>query len=483
MAAILGVVIGLSGASAVTAADATNQPSAATATASPASSTPTSPAEPTTQDLLSELRALKSKVQQLETAEARLQQQQQQTQRLAQQETPQTIGQVLTDADRRSQLLQPAGFTAGYTNGRFLIQSEDGDFLLNPNFQFQARYVLNYRDENAANATDGHPQTEAGLEIRRMKFALDGNVFGRDTTYKFQWASLRSTGELQLEQAWVAHRLAAVGLPDLTVRVGQYKDPTFHEEFTSSRRQLAVDRTLVNFFLGGQQTKYVQGVSLLWDDGQEGRPLRGEVGITDGPSSRDTSFVDAGGSTFLGLPDPNFGLNARGEYLAFGDWRNYDDFSAQGNAQDLLVFGAGAFYSQAGGSSAVHHTIDAQYETGPLALYAAYLGVAADRDDTGHGYSYGFLAQAGYLLTQKVEPYLRYDYTQLDGIPTATGEDAFHEFTAGVNYYLHGHAAKLTVDFVYLPSGAPATADGLGILAPDAGDDQIVFRSQFQLLL
>ena len=41
----------------------------------------------------------------------------------------------------------------------------------------------------------------------------------------------------------------------------------------------------------------------------------------------------------------------------------------------------------------------------------------------------------------------------------------FHEFTVGVNYYSSGHAAKFTVDAVYLPDGTPDNETGIGVLA------------------
>ncbi len=433
-------------------------------------------ADPTTQELIGQINALKAQVEKLEST------QKTQETRLTAKEVDATVGQVLSDADRRSQLMQASGFTAGYSKGKFIIQSEDGNFVLNPGIQMQARYVVNYRDENAANEIDGVAKTEEGLELRRMKLSFEGNVFGPDTKYKFQWASVRSTGNLELEEGYFIHRLSQFS-PDWSVRAGQFKDVTYHEEITSSKRQLAVERSLVNNFLGGSQTKYIQGVGLIWDDGADGLPLRAEFGYTDGPNTRNTNFVKGGGSSFLGVANPDFGLYGRADYLAMGEWKQYEDFTAMGNAQDLLAFGAGAFYTQAGSNYALQHTLDAQYETGPFGVYAAYLGVAGDNDAAGNGYNYGLLGQAGYMLNDRWELFGRYDYTHLDNITTATGEDTFHEITAGVNYYMKGHAAKLTVDLVYLPDGTPAAADGLGILAPDAGEDQFVLRGQFQLLL
>jgi hypothetical protein len=49
-----------------------------------------------------------------------------------------------------------------------------------------------------------------------------------------------------------------------------------------------------------------------------------------------------------------------------------------------------------------------------------------------------------------------------------------------VNYYLHGHDAKITLDGSYLPNGSPADVDGLGYLT-DNDRGEWVARVQFQL--
>ena len=433
--------------------------------------------EPTTQELLEELKALRAKVEQLEAAQARWNGAPEPA------EVDATVDRVLRDADRRSQLLQPSGFTAGYTNDKFIIQSENGDFSLSPSFQLQIRYVLNYRDEDAPTQIDGDATTESGFEIRRMKMTFDGNVFGPATKYRLQWATNRNGGNLFLEEAYVTHALNADR--DLALKVGQYKDVTFYEEITSSKRQLAVDRSLANEVLAGGQTDFIQGIALQWDDGPEGLPFRAEAGYTDGPTSDNTSFVDAGGTATFGVADPEFGLYGRGEYFAFGTPKNYEDFSALGNAQDLLVFGAGAFYAQSGDDKVLFHTFDAQSEMNRLGLYAAYYGVFSDSGAGGTSYDVGGVAQAGYMLTDRFEVFGRYSLVSLDSDVGGDEEDEdnFHEVTGGVNYFIRRHAAKLTADVVYLPNGVPSDQSGIGELDPDADDDQVLIRGQFQLLL
>ena len=154
-----------------------------------------------------ELQELREQVRQLEaknaTREAVIKADVAQTQR--------TTADVINDADRRSALLDAQGFTAGWSNGKFLIQSEDGNFVLNPNFWLQVRYDLNYRDEDAANPSTAGRRTESGFEIRRMKFLFEGNAFTPDLKYRFQFNTNRSTGNAFLEDRYVSYRFAERG--------------------------------------------------------------------------------------------------------------------------------------------------------------------------------------------------------------------------------------------------------------------------------
>jgi hypothetical protein len=449
--------------------------------AAPAAAPAEATTAPTREQMLEEIRALRERVDRLTEAQAG-------GARAERAEVDGTADAVLRDADRRSQLLQAQGFTAGYTNGKFLIQSEDGSFVLNPNFQFQFRAVANHAEDAQA---DGDDETESGLEIRRMKFSFDGNAFTKDLAYKFQWAVNRNNGNTVLEDAWVRYKFADRWF----VRGGQFVEPLFHEQLTSSRRMQAVERSLLNETLGTGGESYVQGVSLFYDDGNA---LRAEVAYHDGVQNVNTSFVDGGGTALLGIVNPDFGVAGRAEYKLMGDWKQYDDFTAMGNKTDLLVVGAGADYTEAGDASVLFHTFDVQWEpqaVNGLSLYAAYVGVYRDFGDPGgldaSPYDFGFLVQGGYMLSPRVEVFGRYDYINLDGDAPGTlgiaaadaGSDDLHEFTVGMNYFLKGHAAKFTVDLTWLPNGSPVGASSAGIVGQASDDDQFVLRGQFQLLL
>jgi hypothetical protein len=424
------------------------------------------PPEPTAAELKAQIEALQKQVQRLEAN-------QQESARLAAQ-TETTKAEVLSDAEKRS---KPAAVTAGYLDNKFTIRSEDGNFSLSPGGQLQFRYYANSRDDDAVG-----DDLQDGFEVRRAKFSFAGNVLNKDTTYNFQWETDEDDGSVTLEEIWVRFKLAE----KWHLRLGQIKDDVFHEETISSKRQLAVDRSLLNELIGGGETDYVQGVRLEWDAADA---LRLNAMLHDGYNSDNTPFSEDGGTGFVGVEPTDWGVSGRVEYFARGAdaKKQYEDFSAMKNKSDLLVFGAGADYSYAGDSHALFHSIDVQWENQQgLSVYGAFVGLERELDAGAPGsdslYDYGFLVQAAYMFNARWEGFARWDVTFLDEDALAAGdEDTINEFTLGVNYYLNGHNAKFTVDATYLPDGSPTNEAGIGVLETD--EDSFIFRGQFQLLL
>jgi hypothetical protein len=388
------------------------------------------------------------------------------------------IDHVLKDAERRSSVAPVlgagGGLTAGYDKG-FFIKSDDGNFLLKPGIQVQFRNVSNFEQDAKHGGDDDSFQN--GFEFRRARFRFDGNVFSPKFTYSFVWDTNRANGNVALLDAWGQYAFAK----EWAVKAGQFKESVFHERDVSGYQQLAVDRSLNDAILGGNLTDRVQGVALVYGGTKE-NPVRAELAYHDGANSKNTDFRD--GAT-------NWGAGLRGEYKLFGNWADYKDLTAKGSKENLLVFGAGADYTDRDGAGVLLSTADVQFEaTDKLVIYGAVHGNFTDPHENAsgngiHRFDWGALAQAGYLVTKQVEVFGRYDVVKLDS-DAVTGEDTFHEITGGVNYYLgkdgqYLHRAKFSLDVTYLPNGAPSDQTQAGILAADG--DEIVVRAQFQLLL
>lgn len=376
-------------------------------------------------------------------------------------EVAQTVQRILADAQRRSQLLAETDqITAGYDKG-FFIRSDNGDFTLRPGVLLQFRSITNARvgggDDDAI---------ENGFELRRLRPRIDGNAFSPDFTYSIVLDASRTNGNVSLLDAWVQYRLDK----NWAIKARQFRNSWVHEGDVPDSSQLTVERSLIDALLAGSQTDRVQGVALIYG-GVGDLPVRTEFAFHDGDNSKNTNFQDV---------NANFGASARGEYKLLGDWGDYRDFSARTTRRDLLVLGAGADYSQFGDADVLRTTIDAQYELPTRWAFYAALNGNIRRDDDSSDFDWGALAQAGYAIDRKWEPFVRYDMVSIDD----GGIDAFNEFAVGVNYFPDdsaGHRAKFTFDVLYLPDGVPSDQTGIGALQSD--DAQFILRGQFQLLL
>jgi len=434
--------------------------------------------EPTTSELMQQIQALQAKVQELETK---------QQNQLTKADVDATVESVLRDADKQSQLLAMEGFTAGWSNGKFLLQSSDGNFVLHPWFQLQVRNTTSWSiDGKQPNGTDN---TQNGFEIRRMKWGFDGNAFTPNLTYAFQWAVDRKSGTPNLEDAWVRYKFA----DQFAIRTGQFKDPFSHESLISSKRFTSAERSYMNDqFSPGDN--YIQGASLIY----EGSNIHGEFAFTDGSNTASTvgnrsnfnqNFQD------WGTNNADWGVAGRLEFLVMGDWKNYDQYSGMGVKDSTLVLGGAFDYTEIGDTDVLLHTVDATFQM-PAGLglagafigrytkdFPAALGPGAQQDL----YEWGVMLQASYLLNSQWELFARYDYTDFDddgfsAAQLAAGlDDKVHEISGGVNYYMHGHSAKFTIDIGCLPNGAPFNDDGAGILVNN--DPDYFLRAQFQLLI
>ena len=389
-------------------------------------------------------------------------------------------------------------FTSGYDPAvGFVLRSADGQFSLHPGFVVDVRNMTSYREELIPNSGSevnkpGY-STENGFDISRLRLTFDGRVTDNGS-YFIQFQDDQGTNFALLD-AYFAYHLWNT---PFAVKVGQFKDPVWHERNLSEADLLAVDRSLVEDLLGGGQTGRVQGISLMYDQDR----VRGQLVFHDGFNSINTKFFDGGGigagvGGGAGITPTDFGTSLRGEYMLVGNrtaqfnpYTEYDkQFTALGDKQDILVAGGGMDFSQAGNNDVIFHTADIQYDTTcGFSAYAAYLGSYRDLHTNqgvkrGFYYDPGFLVQVAYLLTPKFEPFARYDYTYLPlGSTTSLITGQVQEITLGANYYLYHQNLKITLDGSWLPNGSPGDVDALGILK-DSGHNEAILRLQFQLAI
>jgi len=475
--------------------------------AEPAANAPQS--EPTDQELLKQFNSMKSRLERLEAKEqkqeSKLQGQAKEQAQLEKQQVDLAVDAVRRDAVQHSQLLDMEGFTAGYSNGKFVIQSGDGSFSWHPWIHFQFREIVNHRDDGkSANVDD----TETGFEVHRLRFGFDGNLFSPDFTYYFNWASYPANttstvkvgtssatvtnvvgGLPVLQEAWVRYKLPG---SDFYVKAGQMHDPLAHEDIIGSKFELAADRSLTNDIFNNTED-FTEAVTVAYDPHAS---FRTEAGVNHGMRSADTNFQDYpnNGNGY------DWGVVARAEYKVMGDWRDYDQLTAYGNRSDVLVLGVGADYSEAGKDAQLVHVFDAQYGgKNGLFLFGSYEGRYTRHNigipngapvGTAYGtpgvsgpdtYEPAMVFQVNYSIDKHWEPFARYEYIHLAGTP-AGSDNNVQEITGGVGYWFHGHNARLTTQVMYLPYGIPV-ADSFSDVLLSNHHSEVIFITQFQLLL
>ena len=306
------------------------------------------PAEPAaaTQPADESPQAMAQQIQQLRAQLNALEVKQQQLAR--QQEEKQAIAGVESDAMQRSSVGgSSVGITAGYQDRRFFIQSADGNFVLRPWLHLQVRNSTVWREGGTSVPSD---DVQNGFEIRRARFGFDGNLFGKDLQYFFNWATYRGNssanvtdssgnkiGTVQqlnggtpvLEEAWALYHFHDT---PWAIRAGQMHDPLAHEAIVGSKYR-APEASLQTDIFANTDT-FTQAATVIYDPKDS---FRFEGGATDGIRAANTNFEDFPNNGI----QYDWGVAGRAEYKVFGDWKDYNQLTNWGNKQDLLVFGAG----------------------------------------------------------------------------------------------------------------------------------------------
>jgi hypothetical protein len=441
---------------------------------------------------------------------------------------PQTMQQIITDADQHSQLLDSAGsFVGGWdpVNYRFTIASDDGNYLLEPGFWTQFRYAASY--------TTKPDNWDDGFEVRRLKFYLTGNAISKDLTYRVQMentdapSSTAIGGVMFIEYAWAqlifAHNLIG---GDWGVQAGLIKDPVFHEEqAVSDNSLLMADRSLVDNLVGGNAMlgPFVQGLNLEYTGNNN--PLHVQALFDGGDGSGDTNYTDvtAAAPVVVGNPqtvnDQKFGAAIRGDFKFFGDWTDNTDFTGKNSGKhNFLAAGAGLDFSQGdtavtsvssltagtppvvktttvhSGNNTLRWDVDATYlMAGRLIVYGAFVGDYVDYrgmlTTPNNRLDEGEQIQLGYFLCPAFQLTGRYSISETDPRFVGTGfsQSTYNEIGIGFNYFLGddgaaGNHAKFVFNINYLPNGVPAVT-GLDYQSQASTHGETVFVSQFQLWL
>jgi len=398
---------------------------------------------------------------------------------------------VMADADTRSSL-QATAATSGYNNG-FFIASPDGNFKLQVNGQVQVRSSYAWATNSSWNAArtvnENATKAQYGTEIRRAKLSFSGNVVDPSWQYRVTMAYLPANSEFafatsspyntagansgngtsstaNLEDAYINKDMGN----GMSLMMGQFKSPFLREELVTSANQLGVERSVVN-----------QMFSTGWTDGiqftAKNDSLMGMISFNNGGNN--ANFATQNMSTTDGAYS-QYALTGRVQWLAFGNWAQFNDMTSMRGGGQGLMLGA-AFNWQHGGNQNTDvvasgntdagfftYTADASWDLGGANLYGAFFGnftsslPIEDGGDNGSAIqSYGALVQGGYFISDNTELFASWQWYQTTNQDSndsmETDSNVFSAqmnniFSAGVNVYLTKNV-KFTFDAGWAVNG------------------------------
>jgi hypothetical protein len=479
-------------------------------------------------------------------------------------EIQKTVEGVLKDAETRTSLKEATTLTGYHPDRGFFIATPDGNFKLNVGGQVQVRYAANFYSDNDVNILNANPGAGAvrgtaasstpgaggykksayGFEVRRMKLDFFGHVVDPSWQYRVVLIYVQNQNAIStpggnnnsgsagsstmgMEEAMVIKDLG----DGMKLSIGQFKSPFLREEITSSRRQLAVERSLVDQMFS---TKFTQGVQFGWRDEQ----LVLEAMVNDGGSNANTGAVSGfnNGTNVPVVPvgDQNNGVGmaqwavtAHVGWMPFGDWKEFNDLNSHVGNKDGLLLEAWVNWQRGGGQSSsftganniplngnsdgefLTWSLDVAWNTSGANIFAYWVmntAYSIPGSNTNNGpsiNSYGAVVQGGWFVNDVVELYGRWEWLNTENVgvnvipnsATTGSANVFNAgrsniYTLGFNWFLGGQYVKLTTDMSWCSDPLWFTNGiyGAGIAGTDfrvepvGGGDQVVFRSQLQLV-
>lgn len=381
---------------------------------------------------------------------------------------------ALVDAQQRVDY-QVREMTAGHNGKNFFLESDDGNYAIKFSAQGQMRYVYNNRSDAPGTGIDDGDNL-AGFQLRRMKLKGKGHITDPKITYNFTLASNRDSNNTILEEFAAGYSFDN----GVKVKAGRFKGPFSFDELTSSSRQQAAERSLVNeqFTVG-----FTEGVQVEMAPADD---LKLRVMLNDGAGAGE------GGNGDFNETPVDLGVTARADYTIGGSKGFAKDYTSWVEDEMGINLGLAAHHQtfKTGVNQAANANLDALtritadvlYNNAGLSLFGAVYFETQDAVTGGtEADPFGFQAQAGYTIDDTWEPFVRYEWIDTD----VAGADEISVITAGVNYYLKKHSAKFTVDGVFAldPLTGITVSDGLGLQGDAAGEDgQFALRAQFQVL-
>ncbi|MEN0020515.1 MAG: porin [Planctomycetota bacterium] len=340
---------------------------------------------------------------------------------------------------------------------------------------FQARYQSTFGLES-----DQPEDTVTGFYLPRMRLSFDADLPDDRFSFTVVTDFNRSTGEATALDVY-----GEAQLNDSTkLRFGQYKLPFTREFDVSSKRVVAVDRSVADGFFRINRT---QAVTLDY----RGDRVRVRLSSSDGRQASNTTFFDS--------DEADYAFTGRFE-LRLGDagWRQYRDMSSFRGSENGVLLGAAVHFQRDGDTrqpsslfgdeevSLLSFTADASFEGDGWNIGTFFYGQTFDGNDNTIT-DLAFTVQGGLFVTETFEVFARWSQAFPDD--DRITNDTFSQVSTGFTRFIipKSHALKFTFEVAYSPGDQAQSSSLIGRrdfngIFPDQDNDQFAILAQLQML-
>lgn len=331
-------------------------------------------------------------------------------------------------------------------NRAFTIRSKDGKFSFKPyllvNTSFEANY---YDDEGLDKAYNQDNVANSGFSINNAVLGFTGRAFGK-VDYNL-CINAASSGQALLQQAWIDYKAR----PEVRFRVGKFKTPFSHAYLTTLGETLLPSlptsltaAVILPHSLNAVNPNFATGFDLGFEIHGLIKDKWGyEVGLFNGTG------INVNTATKTLSDDyhiPSLLYAGRFTFMPKGSMP-----TTQGNPRmlrsDKLLVGASVSYNvESENESTNDFRAGLEFAWLKNRLYLAgemyYMNIKfTKRQKIAEAFNFlGGYVQAGYFVTRRVQPALRYDFMNRNGIDT---KGFLNMPAVGCNYFLPGCNIKL----------------------------------------
>jgi hypothetical protein len=410
-----------------------------------------------------------------------------------------TVEQILADKQFAAGTYEPT-MTAGYDRG-FYIKTSDDTFMMKISGRTQFRYVGINRQSDNRNVTNKQAAHDtSGFEWERLRLYFKGWLWNTNLKYVL---SIEGDSDGQHNLKFLDAFFNYTYAPKQSIQWGKMPLPYGKQAgIVSSAKYQMIDQSMANamfnlgdslgiqamgdFKLGNQNFSYITGV------------YNGAANSDDDVRDLDTKFAYVARGVWHAIPgideaDETDLIFHKTPALDFGTSFAYVDRERDANGpsftysvMDAIRAGRGGYGSSSSlASEFIQFGADATFKYRGFSLTSEYFLRKIDSQNkfspwqrltatTGSGCQQGGYVQGGYfIIPQKLEVVGRL------GGAWNIGDDAAWEQALGVNYYVHGHAVKLSADVTHIDECPVSNSSaGFGI-----NDDMMLYRLQVQVAM